>query len=74
MGKKPNMETNTLEALLEAAQSINPRAREVFATCIGGQGKLIEDMTLAEKGELMMALGKSVRASKNTDSKSRKNA
>ena len=59
-GKKPNMETNTLEALLEAAQSINPRAREVFATYLGGKSKLVEDMTLAEKGKLMMALGKSV--------------
>ena len=36
-GKKPNMETNTLEALLEAAQSSNPRAREVFATYLGGK-------------------------------------
>ena len=73
-GKKPNMETNTLEALLEAAQSINPRAREVFADCIAGKRKTIEEMTLAEKGALMMALGKSIRASKNTDLKSKENA
>ena len=73
-GKKANMGTDFLDALLDAAQSINPRAREVFATYIGGKSKLIEEMTLAEKGKLMMALGKSIQTSKNTDSKSTKNA
>ncbi len=73
-GKKANMGTDFLDALLDAAQSINPRAREVFATYIGGKSKLVEEMTLAEKGKLMMALGKSIQTSKNTDSKSTKNA
>ncbi len=73
-GVKANMGTNFLDALLDAAESINPRAREVFATYIGGKGKLIEEMTLAEKGELMMALGKSIQTSKNTDSESVKTA
>ena len=59
-GKKANMGTDFLDALLDAAESINPRAREVFASYIGGKSKLIENMTLAEKGKLMMALGKSV--------------
>lgn len=71
-GKKANMGTDFLDALLDAAQSINPRAREVFATYIGGNSKLIEDMSMAEKGELMMALGKSIQTSTSTDSKSTK--
>jgi DNA-binding Xre family transcriptional regulator len=73
-GVKANMGTDFLDALLDAAESINPRAREVFATYIGGKGKLIEDMTLAEKGKLMMAIGKSIQTSKNTDSESVKTA
>ncbi len=67
-GTKANMGTDYLEALLDAAQCINPRAREVFATYIGGKSKLLEDMTLAEKGQLIMELGKSIQTSKNTDS------
>ena len=66
------MGTCTLDALLDAAQSINPRAREVFATYIGGKGKLIEEMTMAEKGELLVDLSKSMQSSINTDSKSLK--
>ncbi len=71
-GKKANMGTNFLDALLDAAESINPRAREVFATYIGGKSKLIEEMTLAEKGELMIDLSKSIHSSISTDSKSTK--
>ncbi|MGL6342141.1 MAG: hypothetical protein ACRC80_23715 [Waterburya sp.] len=67
-GVKANMGTNFLDALLDAAESINPRAREVFAMYIGGQGKPIEEMTLAEKGELMVALSKSIQSSISTDS------
>ena len=67
-GVSTHMGTNYLEALLDAAQSINPRAREVFATYIGGKNKLIEEMTLAEKGELMVALSKSIQSSISTDS------
>lgn len=71
-GKKANMGTFFLDALLDAAQSINPRAREVFATYIGGKSKLIEEMSLAEKGELMLDLSKSIHFSISTDSKSDK--
>jgi len=77
-GVKANMGTNFLDALLDAAESINPRAREVFATYIGGKGKLIEEMTLAEKGKLMVTLSKSIQSSISnqssisTDSKSTK--
>ena len=60
-GKKTNMGMDYLERLLDAAESVNPRAREVFANYIAGKRKNIEDMTMKEKGELMMALGKSVR-------------
>ncbi len=73
-GKKANMGTNFLDALLDAAQSINPRAREVFATYIGGKSKPVEEMTLAEKGELMVALSKSIHSSISTDSKPPKTA
>lgn len=68
-GVSTNMGTHYLEALLDAAQSINPRARKLFATYIGGKGKLIEEMTLAEKGELMIDLSKSIHSSISTDSK-----
>ena len=71
-GVSTNMGTNYLEALLDAAESINPRAREIFATYIGGKGKLIEEMTLAEKGELMIDLSKSIHSSISTDLKSTK--
>jgi transcriptional regulator with XRE-family HTH domain len=68
-GVKANMGTNFLDALLDAATSINPRARELFATYIGGTGKPVEEMTLAEKGELMVALSKSIHSSISTDPK-----
>lgn len=71
-GVKANMGTNFLDALLDAATSINPRARKVFATYIGGKNKLIEEMTLAEKGELMIDLSKSIHSSISTDSKPNK--
>lgn len=67
-GVKANMGTLYLDALLDAATSINPRAREVFAMYIGGKGKPVEEMTLAEKGELMVALSKSIQSSISTDS------
>ncbi len=75
-GTKKNMGTDFLDALLDAATSVNPRARELFASYIGGKSKLIEDMTLAEKGELMIALGKSVQSqsSVSTDTETTKTA
>jgi DNA-binding Xre family transcriptional regulator len=71
-GVKANMGTDFLDALLDAAQSINPRARETFAMYIGGKGKSIEDLTLAEKGQLMIDLSKSIHSSISTDLKSDK--
>lgn len=77
-GKRTNMGSDNLDALLDAAESINPRAREVFASYIGGRGKPIEEMTLAEKGALMVSLSKSLQSSisdhssVSTDSKSTK--
>ena len=73
-GIKGNMGTDFLDAVLDAAQSINPRAREVFANYIGGKGKLIEEMTLKEKGALMVSLSKSIQSGISTDSKAKKNA
>jgi hypothetical protein len=40
----------------------------VFASYLGGIVKSIEDMTLAEKGELMLALSKSIHSNISTDS------
>ena len=71
-GKKANMGTCLLDELLDAAQSINPRARKVFAAYLGGNYKSVDEMTMAEKGELMIALGKSIMSSVSTDSKSTK--
>lgn len=73
-GIKGNMGTDFLDAILDAAQSINPEARELFATYIEGKGKPIEEMTLAEKGKLMVRLSKSIQLSISTDSKAKKNA
>lgn len=73
-GKKTNMGTDYLEDLLDAAQSINPKAREVFANYIGGKGKTIEEMTLAEKGALMVSLSKSIQTGVSTDSKATETA
>ena len=67
-GKRTNMGSDNLDALLDAAQSINPRSREIFASYIGGKGKPIEEMTLAEKGQLMIDLSKSIHSSISTDS------
>jgi transcriptional regulator with XRE-family HTH domain len=71
-GKGGDIGVRSLDALLIAAQSENSRAMSVFASYLGGIVKSIEDMTMAEKGELMMALGKSIQTSKNADSKSEK--
>lgn len=67
-GKRTNMGSDNLDALLDAAESINPKAREVFANYIGGKGKPIEEMSLAEKGALMVSLSKSLQSSISTHS------
>ncbi len=71
-GSKANMGALALDALLDAAQSINPRARKVFAGYICGNDKSLNEMTMAEKGELLVALSKSMQSSINTDLKSLK--
>ena len=71
-GIKGNMGTDFLDSVLDAAQSINPEARQLFATYIGGEGKPIEEMTLKEKGKLMVRLSKSIQSSISTDSKAKK--
>lgn len=73
-GKGGDIGVRSLDALLAAAQSLNSKAIQVFAQYLGGNIKSIDDMTMKEKGELMMALGKSIQTSKNTDSKSTKNS
>jgi|GEM_PF-5375203 len=79
-GKRSNMGMDYLEALLDAAESINPTAREVFANYVGGKGKTVEEMTLKEKGALMVSLSRSIQSgistqsSISTDSKLTENA
>ena len=73
-GKGGDIGVRSLDALLNAAQKENPRAMNVFASYLGGIVKSVENMTLKEKGELMMALGKSIQSSKNTDSKTTETA
>ena len=73
-GRGGDIGVRSLDALLVAAQSINPSAVKVFAKHLGGSIKSIDDMTMAEKGQLMMALGKSIQTGINTDSKSVKTA
>ncbi|MEY2830761.1 MAG: hypothetical protein RLZZ574_19 [Cyanobacteriota bacterium] len=73
-GNGGDIGVRSLDALLVAAQSINSSAVKVFAQYLGGDLKSIDDMSMVEKGELMMALGKSIQTSKNTDSESVKTA
>lgn len=70
-GNGGDIGVRSLDDLLIAAQSIDPRAIKIFAECFASVSlKSIDDMTLEEKGELMMALGKSIQTSISTDSKS----
>ncbi len=71
-GNGGDIGVRSLDALLNAAQSIDFRAIEIFTKYLGGSIKSLDEMTMAEKGELMIALGKSIQTSKNTDSKSTK--
>lgn len=75
-GNGGDIGVRSLDALLVAAQSLNPSAIEVFTKHLGSSIRIksIDDMSMAEKGELMMALGKSIQTSKNTDSESVKTA
>ncbi len=62
-GRGGDIGVRSLDSLLEAANSINPEAKKLFANLLGGDYKTIDEMSLAEKGELMIALAKSVRKS-----------
>ena len=75
-GNGGDIGVRSLDALLAAAQSLDSSAINVFAKHLGSSVgiKSINDMSMAEKGELMMALGKSIQTGINTDSKSVKTA
>ena len=74
-GNGGDIGVRSLDALLAAAQSIDPRAIQVFAKYLGAVSlKSVEDMTPVEKGELMIALGKSMQISISTDTETAKNA
>lgn len=68
-GKGGDIGVRSLDALLDAAQSLDSRAIGVFARYLGGNTKSIEEMTLAEKGQLIVDLSKSIQSSISTDSK-----
>lgn len=68
-GNGGDIGVRSLDALLDAAQSLNPRAKGVFANYIAEVNLKIDRMTLAEKGKLIIALGKSVQTGISTDSK-----
>ena len=71
-GNGGDIGVRSLDALLTAAQSLDSSAINVFAKHLGSSIgiKSIDNMTMAEKGELMMALGKSIQTSVSTDSES----
>ena len=69
-----DMTGRSIDAVLDAAEKLNPRAKKVFAHYIGGLPLNIEQMTLAEKAELLIVLGESVRTGISTDSKLNKKA
>lgn len=75
-GNGGDIGVRSLDALLSAVQSLDPKAINVFARHLGSSVsiKSVDNMTMAEKGELMMALGKSIQTSINTDSESIKTA
>ena len=68
-GNSGDIGVRSLDALLNAAQAIDPRAKGVFANYIGEVQIELDSMTLAEKGKLMVALAKSVQTGISTDSK-----
>ena len=74
-GNGGDIGVRSLDALLNAAQSLDSRAIKVFAESLGGSVKSLDDMTLVEKGQLMMELGRSIQTqtSINTDSKTLEN-
>lgn len=73
-GSGGDIGVRSLDALLDAAQELNPRARGVFANYLAEVEVKIDRMTLAEKGKLIIALGESVRTSVSTDPKLDKKA
>ena len=68
-GNAGDIGVRSLDALLDAAQAIDPRAKGVFANIVGEVQIELDCMTLAEKGKLMVALGQSVQTGIYTDSK-----
>ena len=76
-GRGGDIGVRSLDDLLVAAQSLDPRAVKVFAEYFGATSlKSIENMTAKEKGELMIALGKSIQSqsSVSTDTETTKTA
>ena len=68
-GSGGDIGVRSLDALLDASQAIDPRAKGVFANYVGEVQIELDCMTLAEKGKLMIALGQSVQTGISTDSK-----
>ena len=73
-GNAGDIGVRSLDALLDAAQAINPRAKGVFANYLAEVDIKIDRMSLAEKGKLIVALGESIRTGVSTEPKSAKKA
>lgn len=73
-GNGGDIGVRSLDALLSAAQSLDSSAINVFAKHLGSSIgiKSIDDMTTKEKGQLMIALGKSMQTSISTDTETAK--
>lgn len=67
-GNGGDIGVRSLDALLDAAQSLDPRAKGVFANYVGEVEIKLDCMTLAEKGKLLVALSQSVQTSISTQS------
>lgn len=69
-GKGSDVGVRSLDQMLDAAESIHPQARQVFANFLGGGETSIEEMSLKEKGDLIIALARSIKTTETTAHKS----
>ena len=73
-GRGGDIGVRSLDSLLEAANSINPDASKVFAKFLGSDSKTIDEMSIVEKGQLIVNLAKSIEKSALNDPESLKTA
>ena len=68
-GNGGDIGVRSFDALLSAAQSLDSRTVNIFAKHLGSNIgiKSVDKMSMSEKGELMIVLGKSMQTSISTD-------